>query len=77
MPEGQRNPGSLKGLERDEMSSLRLTKTVKEIVDIRLFERQCVGRAELHRKAEFVRNVWDRASSFTLTRCEQNAQVGV
>src|ERR1051326_946198 len=68
MRERQRNPGSNKGLEGHQMPSLRLAKAFQEAIGLRVFERHCVRRADLHRKAKLVRDVRNWPCSFALSR---------
>ena len=67
MRAGQRNPDSFKRVEGDKMPALRVAKAFEEIVSIRLIERDSNGRAELHRKAEFVWDVRNGATAFALS----------
>lgn len=67
MREGQRDTGAFQGLERNEMSSLRLAKTLKEIVCLRLLNRQCYRGSFLHRQTEFMRDVRHWPATFALT----------
>jgi hypothetical protein len=64
--EGQRNPDSIKGLEGNEVPPLWIAKAFEEVVGVCVIERQRVGRAGLHRKAQFVRDVRHRTAAFAL-----------
>lgn len=62
---GQRDTGSFKGVEGDQMSLLRLAEAFKEIVRFCLVPRR-YRRALLHRQTQFVRHVRNRAAAFAL-----------
>lgn len=52
------------------MSALRFDETRQEIFRVRIGDsgRQRSGSAQLHRHAQFLRHVWHRSASLTLTR---------